>query len=502
MRPVASVAIPFRPRSRTTSSEGGAAATLSPGRVLAVVAGGYFLASWAMNPVSSVLPTITRDLDIDVTRAAWIMNAYFLALVGWVLVAGRAGDAFGHGSVFRLGCATFAVGSLIAAVPAGFPLLVLARAVQGLGSAMLFGTSLAIIASAFPGKRLAWGVGIVTMSAGLSGMLGVWTSTTLVQRTTWHWTFLVPGVLGIALALRAGGLPSVKRLKVRDVDWIGGVLLSGALTFLLLGFSHLHEGPETFQDGAPYHLSMHLTSLALFAAFLWRQLRAPRPLLDLRVLNNTRLTAGVIANGIAHSSMLATSLLIPFLLEGGRGYTPAETAQVVLTQQVSMIVAAFVGGWVYSRRGTPALGVASLAAIACGLALLGQVGAQLPYPALFPVVAVLGAGLGIFTTVNNTAIVGSVRADERGLATGLVETTRQLGHSLGVSLSSSVLATALVTAAVPMVGYREGFSSAASLMGMVAAAGVVAVLYPVVRPRISHRISGSTLPPDTITPMR
>jgi MFS family permease len=478
---VASVAIPLRPRSTTTTAERVETPTLRPWPVLAIVAGGYFLASWAMNPVSSVLPTITRDLDVDVTRAAWIMNAYFLLLVGWVLVAGRLGDAFGHGSVFRLGCAAFAVGSLVAALPAGFLLLVAGRAIQGLGSAMLFGTSLAIIASTFPGRRLAWAVGIVTMSAGVSGMLGVWTSTTLVQHTTWHWTFVVPGLIGLVLAAFGRGLPSVRRLQVSDVDWIGGVLLSGALTFLLLGFNHLHEGPETFQAGAPYHLSMHLTSVALFAAFLWRQLHARRPLLDLRILNNSRLTAGVIANGIAHSSMLATSLLIPFLLEGGRGYTPAETAQVVLTQQTSMIVASLAGGWLYSRRGAPAIGVVSLGAIACGLAVLGQVGAQLPYPALFPVVAVLGAGLGVFTTVNNTAVMGSVRADERGLAGGLVETTRQLGHSLGVSLSSSVLAGALATAAVPMIGYREGFSAAASLMGLVATAGVVAVLYPLLR---------------------
>src|ERR1700694_3701842 len=99
----------------------------TPRRILAVVACGYLLASWAMNPVSSILPTITRDLAIDVTHAGWIMNAYFVLLVGGVLIAGRLGDAFGHGSVFRTGCLVFALGSLIATVSVDFNFLILLR---------------------------------------------------------------------------------------------------------------------------------------------------------------------------------------------------------------------------------------------------------------------------------------------------------------------------------------------------------------------------------------
>src|ERR1700681_1091455 len=143
---------------------------LTARKILAVVASGYLLASWAMNPVSSILPTITADLDVDVTRAGWIMNAYFVLLVGGVLIAGRLGDAFGHGSVFRVGCLVFAVGSLVAALPADFHALIAARAVQGLGSAMIFGTSLAIVATAYAGPRLGWAVGILTVSAGVSSL--------------------------------------------------------------------------------------------------------------------------------------------------------------------------------------------------------------------------------------------------------------------------------------------------------------------------------------------
>ena len=458
-------------------------ARLSARRVLLVVAFGYLLASWAMNPVSSILPTITSDLQVDVTRAGWVMNAYFLLLVGFVLVAGRLGDAFGHGTLFRAGCLVFAGGSLLACLASDFNLLIAARAIQGLGSALLFGTSLAIIATVYVGGRLAWAVGILTVSAGVASLVGTWFSTTIIQFASWHWTFVAPVVIGLGTAVFAGGLklPSERRTRVSNVDWLGGGLLFVALIFLLLGFNHLHEGPETFEAGASYHVTMHAMAVIFLALFLWRQLRTPKPLVKLNLLRVPRLSAGVVANGIAHSSMLATSLIIPFLLERGEGYSPVQTQQLMLVQQLSLIGASLVGGWLYARSGTPVMSIASMGAIAFGLALLGRIGAELPYAGLFPVVAVLGAGLGVFTAVNNTAVMASVGADQRGFASGLVETTRQLGHSLGVSVSSGVLQTSLAAAALPEIGYRVGFSEAASAMGLVASLGILVVLYPTLR---------------------
>jgi DHA2 family multidrug resistance protein-like MFS transporter len=452
--------------------------------VLAVVAGGYLLASWAMNPVSSILPTITSSLDVDVTRAGWVMNAYFVLLVGGVLIAGRLGDAFGHGKLFRLGCLIFASGSLLAAVPADFTTLIAARAVQGLGSALIFGTSLAIIATVYAGPRLGWAVGILTVSAGLASLLGTWASTSIVQLTNWHWSFVIPAAIGLVLATRASGLPSIRRTLIKDIDWLGGALIFGALIFLLLGLNHLHEGPETFEAGAPYHLTMHAIALGFLVLFLWRQLQTAKPLIQLRLLRVPELSAGVLANGIAHSSMLATSLLIPFLLERGRGYSPAYTQQLMVAMQVSLICFSLLGGWLYSRSGSPALGIVSISAIALGLAVMGRSGVDLPFAGLFPVVALLGAGLGVFTAVNNTAIMASVTAEQRGFASGMVETTRQLGHSLGVTVSSGILQTSLAAATITELGYRDGFSEAASAMAMVAGVGILIVVYPLLRNRV------------------
>src|SRR5205823_3874869 len=161
------------------------------------------------------------------------------------------------------------------------------------------------------------------------------------------------------IAFIAAGLPSERRTLVKDIDWLGGGLLFGALTFLLLGLNHLHEGPETFEAGAPYHVGMHAVALAFLALFLWRQLRTSRPLIRLQLLRIPRLSAGVVANGIAHSSMLATGLLIPFLIERGEGYSPIQTQQLMLSMQLSLIVMSLFGGWLYARTGTPAIGILS-----------------------------------------------------------------------------------------------------------------------------------------------
>src|SRR5207253_2416897 len=208
----------------------------------------------------------------------------FVLLVGGVLIAGRLGDAFGHGTLFRAGCLVFAAGSLMAAVPGDFTLLIGARGVQGLGSAMIFGTSLAIVATAYPGPRLGWAVGILTVSSGLASLVGTWVSTTIVQVASWHWTFLLPVAIGLIAALFASCLPAERRTQIRDIDWAGGVFLFGGLIFLLLGLNHLHEGPETFEAGAPYHVSMHLVALGFLVLFLWRQLNVKKPLIKLSLL--------------------------------------------------------------------------------------------------------------------------------------------------------------------------------------------------------------------------
>ena len=448
---------------------------------LLTVSIGYLLVSWGMAPVSSILPTISADLGIDVSAAGWIMNAYFLLLVGAVLVTGRIGDVVGHRHVFALGVAIFALAGVAAGLTATFEALVVARSIQGIGSAMVFGTSLALVAEAVPASRRGLAIGILTTAAGVAALLGVSFSVFAVQYLSWHWTFYIMGPLGVLTFGMAMRLPRTATTgSPQQIDWIGAILLFSGLTVGMLSLSHFHDGEQSFQEGANYHLTMHIIAGLILALFVWVELRVKQPLLLLQMLRDTRFASGIFANGIAHMSMLASSFLLPFLLERGRGLTPTDTGQLMLIQQITMVSCSMLAGYLYDRFRTPLFAWGTLASIAAGLVALGLAGGWMPYWGLLGIAVFLGGGLGGFTTVNNTAIMSYAGQGKRGFASGMVETTRQLGHSVGVTLSSTIMAGALVGVAQSDLptAYASGFQQATLLMGGFTALGLLAALTP------------------------
>ncbi len=457
---------------------------------LGTVSVGYLLVSWGMAPVSAILPTISADLQIDVTAAGWIMTSYFLLLVGTILIMARLGDLFGHRRVFAGGILVFGLASLASGFVNRLEPLLVARAVQGIGAAMVFGTSLALVTEAVPPARRGLAIGIMSMTSGLSALLGVAFSVIAVQYLSWHWAFILPAPVAAAALVVAWRLPARATSGAQPkIDWLGGALLFGGLTVLMLSLNHFHEGEQSFQDGASYHLPMHLLAILLLGLFAWVETRVEQPLLQLRMLRDAHFASGVLANGIAHMSMLASSFLLPFLLERGRGMTPSDTGFLMLTMQVFMLSGSFALGWLYDRYRTPIFSWATLGAIAAGLTTLGLVGASLPYGVLLAISAMLGLGLGGFTTVNNTAVMGMAATGLHGFAAGMVETTRQLGHSVGVSLSSSIMAGALAGVAGPALtwAYADGFQRSALAMGIITGLGLLGLALPYLPGRSATR---------------
>jgi MFS transporter, DHA2 family, methylenomycin A resistance protein len=454
--------------------------------VLATVCLGYFTASLAMAPISSILPTITRDLQLSIGEGGWIMTSYFLMLVGTVLVMGRLGDIFGHQRVFGLGAALFAAGALLCALSTSLLTLLLGRGIQGIGSAMIFATSLAIIATAIPVRRRGQAIGCLTMVASASSLAGVWFATWSVQHLSWQTAFFLPLPVGLAAALAGFRLRlQAAAPRSRRIDWLGAVVLFATITVAMLGLTHLHEGVETFAAGAPYHLSMHLAALVLFALFIQVERRAEAPLIAFRLMRNVNFSTGIIGNGIAHMSMLATSFVVPFLLERGRGLTPADTGLLVMAQGLSMVIGSSALGFIYDRTRWPHLAPTMLIGIATGLLLLGQVGGLLPYGGLVAIAVLLGGALGGFTTVNNTELMSLAPDGQQGFASGLVETTRQFGHAVGVNISSSLMAAALAGVSVATTEqYVAGFQQAALTMGLMATLGLLALVWPRLRSAI------------------
>lgn len=478
---------------------------------LGAVGLGYMLVSWGLGPITAILPTIAADASLraghvllsvagaepalgtatgrDLAAAGWVMNAYFLLLVASVLIAGRLGDLLGPRRVFRTGVAIYGVGVVASAVAPELASLVAARALQGVGAAMVYGTSLALVAEALPGTRRGLAVGVVTMSASVASFLGVAFSAYAVEHLSWRWAFWVQVPLALLAMAATTGLParpsSERVLQVlRRLDWRGGVLLFGALTVATLSLDHVHEGEQSFGAGAHYHLPMHALALVLLLAFVRVESVVTNPLLRLRMLCDGRFAASVFANGVAHMSMLAAAFVIPFLLERGHGLGPSATRDTLVVMQAATVVCSVGAGWLYDRRPTPALQWLTFGGIAGGLLVFGLVGGSLSYVPFMVTAALLGASQGAFSTVNNTAVIATADVAERGSAAGLLETTRHLGHSLGVSLSSGVLESLVAATAIANLAaaYQAGFEQASLAMAALAGLAVVAIFWSERRP--------------------
>jgi MFS family permease len=448
------------------------------------------LVSWGLGPISSILPTLATDLagglepSQALVAAGWVMNGFFLILVSSVLIVGRLGDLLGHRRLFSLGIAIFGIGALCSAVSPGLVALVVARGLQGLGAAMVYGTSLALVAELLPGTRRGLAVGVITMSASIASFLGVAFSTYAVEHLTWRWAFwvqvpLAVAALGVSLALPSRITAANARQILRRIDWRGALLLFAALTVGTLSLDHVHDGEQSFREGAYYHLPMHLLALALLFAFARVEAVVANPLLRLGMLRDARFAASIFANGVAHMSMLAAGFVIPFLLERGRGFGPDATRNALVLMQAATVLSSVSAGWLYDRWRSPLLHWLTFAAIAGCLFVFGLIGGEMPYPLFVITAAMLGASQGAFSTVNNTAVISSVGADERGSAAGMLETTRHLGHSLGVSLSSGVLESLVagVVASDLAGAYLRGFEQASLSMAALAGVAVVAIFW-------------------------
>ena len=445
---------------------------------LFAVAIANLLVMMALAPASVVLPSIAADLETGFAMASWTITSFLLTLVALLLTAGRLGDLFGHRKVFLWGTLIYTASGTLAGFSQDILQLILLRALQGVGTALISGNSLAILAQVFAPEERGKAVGVAGMSASLGALIGILVGSLLAQYLSWRWLFFLVlplGALSIksAIDLRVSFQP----IEKPRIDVKGGVLLALALVMFTLALTtHLHGGEPTFTQGWPFHASMLGASVLLGLGFLLVEVRIPQPMMELHHLRHSLFSTSVGANGIMHMTMMASTFLVPFLVERGLGLTPIYTAGMMITTQVANIGAAPFSGWLFDKTGWRFMPAAAMACLSGCLILLGALAGSLPYWGFLVIGLLLGLGLGFFMTPNNTVIMGALPATHRGFAAGMLETSRQLGHSLGVSASSAVLALVLVTT-LPVMGERAayvlGFQQATLAAGAVAFLGML-----------------------------
>jgi EmrB/QacA subfamily drug resistance transporter len=453
---------------------------------LYVLCGGMLMIVLDATIVNVALPSIQDDLGFSQNSLAWVVNAYLIAFGGLLLLAGRLGDLIGQRRVFLIGLAVFTAASLVCAVAQSQGMLIGARFVQGAGGAIASAVILGMIVTMFPEPReQAKAIGVYSFVASAGASIGLLAGGVLTEAINWHWIFFVNvpiGVLIAGLALRLVDDRAGIGLKA-GADIPGAVLLTGGL---MLGvYTLLEAGGQGW--GSLHTLGLGGVAIALLTAFVARQARIPNPLMPLRLFRSRQVSGANLVMALLVVGFFGMFFLGALYLQGILGYSPLEVGLAFLPSCVVMgtLSLGFAERLIMGIGPQPAL-IAGLVAAAAGLVMFAQTpvdGGYLTDVAL--VMLLLGTGAGLaFPALMTLAMSGATESDA-GLASGLVNTTVQVGGAIGLAVlatlaterTSGLLADGEPTAAALNSGYHLAYLIGAALV-VVAIAVAAVVLRP------------------------
>ncbi|NJP66842.1 MFS transporter [Streptomyces spiramenti] len=408
-----------------------------PGWTLAVTGAATFMAALDNLVVTTALPVIRDDLGGSLADLGWIVNAYTLPFACLLLLAAALGDRYGRRRVFTVGVVVFTAASAWAALAGGTGSLVAARALQGVGAAVLLPLSLTLISAAVPAARRGAAFGIWGAVNGVAVAGGPLVGGVVTEHLSWQWIFWLNVPVGLLLLplIRVGLAESHGRRRRLD---LGGAALAGAGLFgAVLGIVRGHEhGWST-----PGSWAALAVGAALLAAFVRCETRVPEPMLPMRFFRSRTFSALNGAGLLMFLGMFGSIFLLAQFFQIVQGYSPTEAGLRVLPWTAMPIVVAPLAGVLTDRvGGRPVIGGGMLL-MAAGLALFALVAApDAPYAALVPALALCGLGMALFFAPTGAMVMGSVPVADQGIASGVNNSLREVGGALGIALLASVFA--------------------------------------------------------------
>jgi EmrB/QacA subfamily drug resistance transporter len=429
--------------------------------------------------VNVALPSIQGDLGFTQSSLAWVVNAYLIAFGGLLLLAGRLGDLIGRRRIFMIGLTVFTLASLACGLAQSEAMLVGARFIQGIGGALTSAVILGIIVTMFPERgEQARAIGVYSFVASAGGSIGLLLGGALTEAINWHWIFIVNLPIAVVTGLLAVRLvDSDEGIGLdRGADLLGALLLVAGL---MIG---VYTIVETSNQGwgSTQTLALGAAALALIAAFFAREARTATPLIPLRIFRSRNMSGANLIQALFVAGMFGMFFLGALYLQQVLGFDALEVGLAFLP--VTVIIGTLSLGFsarLNMRFGARATLLPGLVSIAAGLALFSRVPVDADYLVdVLPVMVLLGIGAGLaFPSLMTLAMSGATENDS-GLASGLVNTTLQVGGALGLAVlatvstsrSDNLLAAGDSTASALTSGYRLAFAIGAGLA--VAAIGV------------------------------
>lgn len=409
--------------------------------VLTAVGTGIFLATIDGSIVNISLPTLVRELDTNFQTVQWVVLGYLLTNATLLLSMGRLGDIVGKKPVYAAGFVLFTISSALCGLAPTVGWLIGFRVLQAVGAAMTQALGLAIATEAFPpeerGKAVGYAGGLVSLGVVAGPTLGGF----LIDALSWHWIFFVNvpvGIIGLILVLRV--VPDIKPTAKRPFDFLGaGLLLIGLLLVLL----SLTQGQNIGFRATQVWLLLGggLVGLLLFVLV---ELRLPYPMIDLRLFKNRLFTISLLSGLFVFISLAGVLILLPFYLENMLGYETRQVGLLIGVVPILLGVAAPIAGTLSDRVGTRSIAVVGLLVIIGGYLAMSQLSLSSTIPIFVLSVLPFGAGVGIFQSPNNSAVMGTVERSSLGIASGLLAITRTLGQTIGASVLGTIWAARVI----------------------------------------------------------
>ncbi|WP_328715697.1 DHA2 family efflux MFS transporter permease subunit [Nocardia salmonicida] len=446
--------------------------TKSQRTALAVLSAAMLMTILDGSIVTVAMPAIQEDLGFSPAGLSWTVNAYLIAFGGLLLLAGRLGDLIGRKTMFVTGTVVFTAASVLAGVATTPAVLIAARFLQGVGSAIAASVVLGILVTIFTEPRQrATAIGVFSFTGAAGASIGQVLGGVLTDALNWHWIFLINVPIGALTVLVA-----VKSLPTdRGLGWSAGADVLGAALVtagLMLGIYTVVE-VERYGWVSAHTLGLGALAAALLAAFVARQATAVNPLLPLRIFRSRTVSGANVVQMLTLAAMFAFQIIVALYLQKVLGYNALQTGLAMLPAAVAIGgVSLFASARLITRFGERTVLIAGLVLLLAGMSWLTRLPVDAGYLTdVLPVmVAVSGGGL-VLPALTALGMSGA-EADDAGLASGLFNTTQQVGMAIGVAVLSTLAAartgTELVAgasdAAALTSGYRLAFTVAAGLL--------------------------------------
>jgi EmrB/QacA subfamily drug resistance transporter len=429
--------------------------------------------------VNVALPSIQVDLGFSQENLQWVISAYALVFGGFLLLGGRSADLLGRRRVFLGGLAVFTLASLFAGLAWSEASLIAARGFQGLGAAIITPAALSILSTTFhEGRERNIALGVWGAVGGFGAAAGVLLGGILTDALSWEWIFFVNVPVGVlAMVLAPILLDESRDARVKTFDLPGAVLVTAGLSSLVYAITQ--AGQEGWLAGRT--IGFAVVSLVLLAGFVSWELRHPEPLMRFGLLRTKTVAGANVAGFIMGTALFSMFLMLTLYMQQVLGYSAMKTGVAYLAVAGTAIIWSGVAAQLVTRVGVKPVLVSGMSFLTAGLIFFTQVSVGGSYVSdLLPGFLLIGIGIGFSFVPITIAALAGVQPAEAGLASGLINTSQQIGGALGIAALSTIATSRTDDAVSTGTGLPsalvDGFTGAFVAGAIIAGIGIVAAL--------------------------